>query len=208
MVVVLAGKMPGLREASGESVLRCTLHQVVASHLWVVVRHCRGCRCTVVRARSMGGVVDTALVHCRSVGGGACRRTVACHGAHSQRTEAKRSSRTTWPHAHSDARAAAVHWREPRAGATRVLPKTSPSVREPHLDARLCQARGLGELLPGVDVWVLGPGEGSLQGLQLLGGEGGARASLFALEGNARLRFRVTYVRVASCKEKNGRFLV
>jgi len=79
-----------------------------------------------------------------------------------------------------------------------VLAETGSSVGEPHLDASLGQGRGLGQLLPRVNVRILGAGEGSLQGLQLFGGEGGAGATLLAFQRNPRLRLRITYVGVAA----------
>lgn len=65
---------------------------------------------------------------------------------------------------------------------------------------------GLGELgplrqlLPGVDVWVVGPLEGPLQLLQLLSCEGGPTAPLFPLQRQIRLRLHIrALVRVARC---------
>jgi hypothetical protein len=49
----------------------------------------------------------------------------------------------------------------------------------------------LRQLLPGVDVGVLGPLEGPLERLQLLGAEGGAAAARFALQLDARLALRL-----------------
>ena len=54
--------------------------------------------------------------------------------------------------------------------------------------AELCP---LAELLPGVDVGVLGPLEGLLELVELVGGEGGTGAALLPLEGDARLRLHV-----------------
>ena len=51
----------------------------------------------------------------------------------------------------------------------------------------LTQLGPLAELLPGVDVRVLGPLEGLLQLVQLVGGEGGAGPSLLPLQGDPGL---------------------
>lgn len=54
----------------------------------------------------------------------------------------------------------------------------------------------LGELLASVDVRVLGPLERPLELLELLGGERGARASLFPLESDPRLGIDVRQIPV------------
>ena len=51
----------------------------------------------------------------------------------------------------------------------------------------LAQLGALAQLLPGVDVRVLGPLEGLLQLVQLVGGEGGAGPSLLPLQGDPGL---------------------
>jgi len=71
------------------------------------------------------------------------------------------------------------------------------SVAEPHLHPGLGQSGPLRQLLPGVDVGVLGPLEGPLQRLQLLGGEGGAAAARFAFQLDARLALGVG---IRTCK--------
>ena len=54
--------------------------------------------------------------------------------------------------------------------------------RRAHLHARLGQLGPLRQLLSGVDVWVVGPLEGLLQLLQLLGRERGPTAALLTLQ--------------------------
>ena len=61
----------------------------------------------------------------------------------------------------------------------------------PHLYPGLAELGALAELLPGVDVRVLGPLERLLQLVQLVGGEGGAGASLLPLERYPGLGFCV-----------------
>ena len=60
-----------------------------------------------------------------------------------------------------------------------------------HLYPGLAELGPLTELLPGVDVRVLGPLERLLQLVQLVGGEGGAGASLLPLERDPGLGFGV-----------------
>lgn len=78
MIVVLTAKVPGLSEASGESVLCRTLDQLVASHLGVVVRRCSSRCCAVMGAGGVGRMMH-CLVHARPVGGGSWCRAVARH---------------------------------------------------------------------------------------------------------------------------------
>ena len=60
-----------------------------------------------------------------------------------------------------------------------------------HLYSGLAELRSLAELLPGVDVRVLGPLECLLQLVQLVGGEGGAGPPLLPLERDPGLRLSV-----------------
>ena len=60
-----------------------------------------------------------------------------------------------------------------------------------HLYPRLAELGPLAQLLPGVDVRVLGPLEGLLQLVQLVGGEGGAGPSLLPLQGDPGLGLSV-----------------
>ena len=60
-----------------------------------------------------------------------------------------------------------------------------------YLYSGLAELGPLAELLPGVDVRVLGPLEGLLQLVQLVGGEGGAGAALLPLQGDPRLSLHV-----------------
>ena len=57
----------------------------------------------------------------------------------------------------------------------------------PHLYPGFTQLGPLAQLLPCVDVRVLGPLEGLLQLVQLVGGEGGAGPSLLPLQGDPGL---------------------
>lgn len=56
-----------------------------------------------------------------------------------------------------------------------------------YLNPGLCELGPLGELLPGVDVRVVGPLKGPLQLLQLLCCKGGPTASLLPLKRQVRL---------------------
>lgn len=209
MVIVLSAKVSVLGKAARKAVLSRALYQVVATHLCVVMGR-RGSRCCAVGAGSMGGavVVVRAVGHaCGGAGRGACGGTVARHRAHAQWPKAKWCSCTAGWYTHSDACTAAIHGRQSGARAARVLAQTSTTIGEPDLDARLSQAGGLSELLSGIDIRVLGAWEGALESLQLLGGECGAGASLFAFERNTRLRFGVTDVRVPACAKRDESLL-
>ena len=60
-----------------------------------------------------------------------------------------------------------------------------------YLNSGLAELCPLAELLPGVDVRVLGPLEGLLQLVQLVGGERGPGPSLLPLQGDPGLRLGV-----------------
>lgn len=60
-----------------------------------------------------------------------------------------------------------------------------------NLNSGFCELRPLGQLLSGVDVWIMCPLKGLLQLLQLLSGEGGAAASLLPLQRQVGLRIHV-----------------
>lgn len=66
------------------------------------------------------------------------------------------------------------------------------TTHKPHLHPRLRQLGPLRQLFPRVHVGVLRPLESSLQLLQLLRREGGSRAPLLPLDGDARLALGVT----------------
>ena len=76
------------------------------------------------------------------------------------------------------------------AGRDSVIAKTEPQT-ETDLYPGLTELGPLAELLPGVDVRVLGPLEGLLQLVQLVGGERGPGPSLLPLQGDPGLRLCV-----------------
>lgn len=209
MIVVLAAKVSVLRESTGESMLRRAGHQLVAAHLCVMMRRCRCSRCAVRAGRMRRGrvMMMRALAHATcSAGRGAGSRTVAGHGA--ERTEAKWCRRIASGHTgdSTQTRSAAVHGRQARSPrAARMFAQSCPAIGEPYLYACLGEARRLCQLLAGIHIRVLGAGKGALQRLQLLRREGSARSTLFAFQGNTRLRFGVTDVRVAACKRERER---
>lgn len=205
MIVILTAKVSVLRESTGESMLRRTRHQLVAAHLRVMMRRCRS-SCRTVRAgrmcRRCVWMMVWTLAHATcSTGRGAGGGTVASHGA--QWPKAKWCRCTAGGNADTpQTGSAAVHGRQTRSGATRVLAQSSSAIGEPHLNARLGQAGRLGQLLPRVHIRVLRTCKGALQRLQLLRGEGGAWSSLLAFQWNSWLRFGVANVRVTACKYK------
>lgn len=72
-----------------------------------------------------------------------------------------------------------------------------------YLDPGLGELSPLCQLLPGVDVGVVGPLKGPFQLLQLLRREGGPTAPLLPLQGQIGLRFHVrALVRVARCSNQ------
>lgn len=72
---------------------------------------------------------------------------------------------------------------------------TSPAIAEPDLDPRLLQAGPLGELLPGVNVRILGALEGLLQLLQLLNCKRRSATALLPFQGYSRLARSIGIVR-------------
>ena len=72
-------------------------------------------------------------------------------------------------------------------GGETLLYSQSLDISYTDLYPGLTQLGPLAELLPGVDVRVLGPLEGLLQLVQLVGGEGGAGPSLLPLQGDPGL---------------------
>jgi len=62
-----------------------------------------------------------------------------------------------------------------------------------HLDADLRQVHLHGQLLAGIDIWVVGLLKGPLQFMELVGGEGGAVAPVFLLGAVVVLACRLQY---------------
>lgn len=72
-----------------------------------------------------------------------------------------------------------------------------------YLYSGLCEFCPLGQLLSGVDIWVMCPFKSLLQLLQLLSGEGGATASLLPLQGQVGLWIYIwTFVCAVTWVEK------
>jgi len=74
---------------------------------------------------------------------------------------------------------------------TDLFAESSSAVAEPHLNAGLGEFGALGQLLPGVDVGILGPVEGPFQFVHLLRCERRPMAALLLFQRKARLRFAV-----------------
>lgn len=113
MIVVLAAKVAMLRKAAREPMLRRALHQIVATHLCVMMSRRRSGRCAVGAGRmGRGMMVVGAIGHARrTTGRGARGGTVARHGANAEWTKAERCSSTAGGNPNANSGTGAIHRR-------------------------------------------------------------------------------------------------